>query len=59
MYGCEAWSLTLRGERNLRVFENRVLRRMFRPNEDDLTGGWRRLNSEKLYDLYYTPKSFG
>jgi hypothetical protein len=38
----------------LRVFENRVLRRMFRPNEDDVTEEWRRLNNEKLYDLCYT-----
>jgi len=45
----------MRGEPKLRLFENRVLRRIFRPNEDDVTGEWRRLNSEKLYDLYYTP----
>jgi len=55
LYGCETWSLTLRRERKLRVFENRMLRRMFRPKEDDVTRERRRLNSEKLYGLNYTP----
>ena len=41
--GCETWSLTLREECRLRVFENRVLRRIFRPNRDELTGEWRKL----------------
>jgi hypothetical protein len=41
LYGCETWSLTLRGEYGLRVFENRVLRRMFQPKRDEVTGEWR------------------
>ena len=45
----------MRRERKLRVFENRMLRRMFRPKEDDVTRERRRLNSEKLYGLNYTP----
>jgi hypothetical protein len=49
LYGCETWSLTLREERRLRVFENRVLRRI-REN-DEVTGEWRRLYKEDLYDL--------
>jgi len=43
LYGCETWSLTLRNVRRLRVFENRVLRRIFGPNRDEVTGEWRRL----------------
>jgi hypothetical protein len=45
----------LKGERKLGVFENRVLRGMFGPNEDHVTGEWNRLNNERLYDLYYAP----
>jgi hypothetical protein len=41
LYGCEAWSLTLREERRLKVFENRVLRRVFGPKKDEVTGEWR------------------
>ena len=44
-YGCEAWSLTLREERKLRVFENMVLRRIFGPRRDEVTGEWRRLHN--------------
>ena len=43
LYGCETWSLTLREERRLRVFENRVLRRVFGPKRDEVTGEWRKL----------------
>jgi hypothetical protein len=43
LYGCETWSLTVREEHNLRVFENRVLRRIFGPKRDRVTGGWRKL----------------
>jgi len=52
LYGCETWSLTLRGERKLRVFENMVLRRIFGPRRDEVTGEWRRLHNEELNDLY-------
>jgi hypothetical protein len=46
------WSLTLREEHRLRVFENRVLRRIFGPKRDEVTGEWRRLHDEELRDLY-------
>ena len=55
LYGCEAWSLTLREERKLRVFENMVLRRTFGPRRDEVTGEWRRLHNEELNDLYSSP----
>ena len=54
-YGCENWSLTLREERKLRVFENMVLRGMFGPRRDEVTGEWRRLHNEELNDLYCSP----
>ena len=52
LYGCESWSLTLREERRLREFENRVLRRIYGPKKDEVTGEWRRLHSEEHNDLY-------
>jgi hypothetical protein len=52
LYGCETWSLTLREEHRLRVFENRVLRRIFEPKRDEVTGGWRKLRNEELHNLY-------
>jgi hypothetical protein len=52
LYGCETWSLTLKEERRLRVFENRVLRRIFGPTRDEVTGEWRKRHNEKLRDLY-------
>ena len=52
LYGCETWSLTLREECSLRVSENRVLRKIFGPKGNEVTGEWRRLHNEKLYDLY-------
>ena len=55
LYGCETWSLTLREERKLRVFENIVLRRIFGPRRDEVTGEWRRLHNEELNDLYSSP----
>jgi len=55
LYGCETWSLTLREERRLRVFENRVLRRVFGPMRDEVTGEWRKLHNEELRDLYSLP----
>jgi len=51
----ETWWLTLREERRLRVFENRVLRRIFGPKRDDVTGEWRKLHNEELNDLYCSP----
>ena len=55
LYGCEAWSLTLREERKLRVFENMVLRRIFGSRRDEVTGEWRRMHNEELNDLYSSP----
>jgi len=55
LYGCETWSLTLREERKLRVFENMVLRRICEPRKDEVTGEWRRLHNEELNDLYSSP----
>jgi hypothetical protein len=55
LYGCETWSLTLREEHRLRVFENRVLRRIFGPKTDEVTGDWRRLPNKELRDLYSSP----
>ena len=55
LYGCETWSLTLREERRLRLFENRVLRRVFGPKRDEVTGDWRKLHKEELSDLYSLP----
>jgi len=55
LYGCEIWSLTFREERRLRVFENRVLRRVFGPKRDKVTGEWRKLHNEELRDIYSLP----
>ena len=52
LYGCETWSLTLREERRLKVFENRVLRRVFGPKRDEVTGEWRKVHNGELSDLY-------
>jgi len=48
LYGCETWSVILREEHRLRVLENRVLRKIFGPKRDKVTGGWRRLHNEHL-----------
>ena len=55
LYGCEIWSLTFREERRLSVFENRVLRKIFGPRRDEVTGEWRKLHNEELNDLYCSP----
>jgi hypothetical protein len=54
-YGCETWSLTLREERRMSVFENRVLWRIFGPTMDEVTREWRKLHNEELNDLYSSP----
>jgi hypothetical protein len=55
LYGCETWSLTVREEHKLRVFENRMLRRIFGPKRDGVTGGWRKPHNEELHNLYFSP----
>jgi len=55
LYECKTWSLILREERRLRVFENRVLRRIFGPKRDEVTGEWRKLHNEELNNLYSSP----
>jgi hypothetical protein len=57
LYGCETWSLTLRGEHRLRVFENRVPRRIFGPKKDEVTGSGMKLHAEELHNLYSSPIS--
>jgi len=58
LYGCETWSLALREERRLRVFENRVLSAVFGVKRDEVTGEWRKLHNEELNDLYCSPNIF-
>jgi len=55
LYGCETWSLTFREELRLRVVEIRVLREVFGPRRDKVTGEWRKLHNEELNDLYCSP----
>jgi len=59
LYGCEAWSLTLREERKLRVFENMALRRMFGPRRDEVSGEWRRSHNEKLNEMGWACGAYG
>ena len=54
-YGRDTWLLTLREERRLRVFVNRVVRRIFGPMRDEVTGDWRKLHNEEVNDLYCSP----
>jgi hypothetical protein len=49
LYGCETWALILKEEHRLRVFGNRVLRRIFVPKRDEVTGEWRKLHNEELH----------
>jgi hypothetical protein len=58
LYGCVTWSLTLREERWLGMFENRVLGRIFGPKRDNVTGEWRKLRNEELNVLYSSPSIF-
>jgi len=55
LHGCEIWSLTLREESRLRVYEKRVLRRIFGPTRDGVTREWRKINNEVLNDFYSSP----
>jgi len=55
LYGCDTWSLTFREECRFRVLDNRVLRRIFGPKRDEVTGEWRELHNEELNDLYCSP----
>jgi hypothetical protein len=55
LYGCETWSQTLREEHRLRVFENRMLRRIFGPKRDEVMRGWRKLHNEELHNFYSSP----
>jgi hypothetical protein len=55
LYGYETWYLTLNEEHGLRVFENKVLRRICRPKGEEVAGGWRRLHNEELHKLYTSP----
>jgi len=51
--GCETWSLTLRDEHRLRVFEYMVLRNIFGPKKEEVVGEWRRLHNEELHCLFF------
>jgi hypothetical protein len=55
VYGCKAWSITIRKEYELRAFENSIPSNIFRPKRMENLGEWRRLHNEKLHDLYYSP----
>jgi hypothetical protein len=55
LYGYETWYPILREEHRLRVFKNRVLRRIFGPKLDEVTGGWRKLHNKEIHNLYYSP----
>jgi hypothetical protein len=57
VYGCETWSRTLRDEHRLRVFENRMLRKIFGRKREGVAGGWRTLHNEKLHNLYASPNT--
>jgi hypothetical protein len=54
-YGCETWSLILREEHRVKVFANKMLRRIFGPKRDEMVGGWRKLRNEEFHNLYSSP----
>jgi hypothetical protein len=56
LYECETWYLAIREKRRLKVFDNRMLRRLFGSKKDEVTGGWRKLHNEELYNLCSSPK---
>ena len=55
LYGCETWTLALREEHRLRVIENRVLRKLFRPERNRVTSDWRKIHNKEFHDLYSSP----
>jgi hypothetical protein len=55
LYGCETWTLTLREKHILRIYENRMLRRVFGPKREEVVGAWRRLHNEELHNLHASP----
>jgi hypothetical protein len=57
LYGCETWSLTLREEHRLGVFENMMLRRIFGPKSNEVTGEWRKVHSKEPHNLYSSPST--
>jgi hypothetical protein len=59
LYGCETWSLTLRNAHRLRVFEKKVLRRIFGPKRVEVMGCWRKLHNEELHNFYFSPSIVG
>jgi hypothetical protein len=59
LYEFETWSLTLWKEHRLKVFESRVLRAIFGPQRDEVTGGWRKLHNWELHNLYSSPSILG
>jgi hypothetical protein len=59
LYGCKTLSLTLREVHGLRVFENRMLRKIFGPKRDEVTVGWRKLHNEELHSFYSSPSIIG
>jgi hypothetical protein len=57
LHGCETWSLTIREERKLRIFENRVLRTIFGLKRDEMTGGWGKLHNEEFHNMCSSPNT--